>query len=665
MRKTHLLDDIPSSRDELGAHERVAGALADLVDRESGGKAVAIEGSWGSGKSTIVEILRQRFPERVFVFDAWSHEGDPLRRAFLNELIDFFVETGKLDADSSERDKAMISGELTESSTTTHYPVTPIRLLFGLSLLGVPLGVTLLQIAHQPPKLDETLRLAAYCLTLAPAIVVGLGAIGSFFRQLRERTKGQKIEWRFGEFELLFNHLTPRDETEQHRTVDATSVEFAEIFSEKLSQALESEPLLLVVDNLDRIPRDSAIEVWSTLRVYVEECARQDAAWTSLTWLVVPYDRTAMERVWASQSGQIDSPQDFGLADIPNDQIESEGGARPGSAKAEALVDAYLQKTFQIRYRVPPLLLSNWRDYFLALLRQAFPEHDESERRAVYQIVRQWRAQIGALPTPRELKLFANDLVAIYAIWGDEFPLHHMAYYRVLRCTDEDIPSSLTKGAIPRARYADFLAEGIERDIGALHFVRERDEAAQLVLDGPIREAFRAGNGARLRELSELGIFWPVFENLAVDLASEDASPSELASSGSALLESGLHLLSSPSDARDTVSRFCTYATDVEDWGLLDEDCARGIAAFAEILNSDSTSRRLFEQASASSAALVADKTVVARVDSWAAGLLILLRRLDEIGFPRSESVMIPGAPDVVVPSLPITMRHQPTQQLL
>jgi ABC-type transporter Mla maintaining outer membrane lipid asymmetry ATPase subunit MlaF len=82
-RTTNLLSDAPADEDAFkgGGHERVANALASLIRDEEGGKAVALQGPYGSGKSTVIEILDDKIEDdgetRIFTCDAWEHQGDP------------------------------------------------------------------------------------------------------------------------------------------------------------------------------------------------------------------------------------------------------------------------------------------------------------------------------------------------------------------------------------------------------------------------------------------------------------------------------------------------------------------------------------------------------------------------------------------------------------
>src|SRR5688572_1882000 len=90
---TKLIPDEPSSTDEIGPHDKVASQLTDVVVKEALGHSVAILGGWGSGKSTVLNLMVDKLQQasgvdpKVFVYDAWAHQGDALRRSFLDDLV--------------------------------------------------------------------------------------------------------------------------------------------------------------------------------------------------------------------------------------------------------------------------------------------------------------------------------------------------------------------------------------------------------------------------------------------------------------------------------------------------------------------------------------------------------------------------------------------------
>jgi len=125
-----FLSDDPTDTDDFGSHSKVAKALAQTIDNQEGGKRIALFGSWGSGKSTVIKLLKKLFKENVenqfkyinltFVFDAWSHKGDPLKRIFLEELYNFLKQHIKI---GTKKDKE-IEKELNTLSQRTETKVT-------------------------------------------------------------------------------------------------------------------------------------------------------------------------------------------------------------------------------------------------------------------------------------------------------------------------------------------------------------------------------------------------------------------------------------------------------------------------------------------------------------------------------------------------------------
>ena len=167
------------------------------------------------------------------------------------------------------------------------------------------------------------------------------------------------------------------------QTPDPTSVEFEAVFRELLNEALKPKDrkLLLVIDNLDRVQPSDALSIWSTLQTFLGYSDYGRADWIDRLWVLIPYDGNAILRLWD----------------------------RPGSdATNSALAASFLDKTFQLRFRVPQLLLSNWRGFLQKALQQAFPNHQEVDFHDVYRAFAVKGGLETSAPTPRDLKILST-----------------------------------------------------------------------------------------------------------------------------------------------------------------------------------------------------------------------------------------------------------------
>src|SRR4030095_14227195 len=187
---TLLIPDDPSGADAFGAHDTVAEAIADLIngkDIQTGntpsGKAIGIEGSWGSGKTTVIELLRRRMMKdkgcAFFVFDAWAHEGDPLRRTFLESLIDHFIGLGWFRESDWANDKKVIQRQLEMKSTRTIPQFTVLGIVVLLSVALIPIGNAIVgsELRDGRVTLNPTLNFAprflfGLALLTLPALII-------------------------------------------------------------------------------------------------------------------------------------------------------------------------------------------------------------------------------------------------------------------------------------------------------------------------------------------------------------------------------------------------------------------------------------------------------------------------------------------------------------
>jgi len=183
--KVVLLDDSPSDTDSFGAHSRVARAIEELVKSDTpGGKVLGLQGGWGSGKTTVTRLLRARLSadeNHGFIsFDTWAHEGDPLRRTFLEYTIEGLMEPGWVQEAKWQKNLDEIACRRTETTRKTIPKPTALGKWFALSVLLVPFGSALLrdalrdgaEYALEPSRSLSLQLITGTLLTLSWAIVL-------------------------------------------------------------------------------------------------------------------------------------------------------------------------------------------------------------------------------------------------------------------------------------------------------------------------------------------------------------------------------------------------------------------------------------------------------------------------------------------------------------
>lgn len=552
--RTRLIEDLPASEDDFGeSHTSIATAMAQMIEdeNEDGGKAIALTGEWGSGKSTVIELLRKQLedsPTELFVFNTWAHEGDPLRRTFLEQLIDCLTagaEGASTEATTNEHWQEK-KDELGKRKKKEHITKTP-RLtkqgkLFTFSLLAMPIGLAL--ISNTAGYLFW-FSVGLSALPLAVCIVFGIwNAWGKGEENMdgeesrcgeeREDNGDSKTDNAF--LSLFFNEVETQVTSETFEGPDPTSVEFAKIFRELMEDTIGNDTcdrgkqLVIVLDNLDRVSPPDALRIWSTLRVFFEyrhkTSSLQNQEWLKKLWLLVPFDPKGLDRLWSFESYRNALPGEN------KDEKDSSGdepkrmAAKEESNQSEpflSVADAFTDKTFQVKFHVPFPVLSNWRKFLIKQLEIAFPDHKPASKEkavpedfhAIYRIFCLRYLTGNEMPTPRNIKLFVNRLGAIHRLKGDSIPLTTQALYVALENTTEDVGALLTQenqqntlGAVDKSYIdSDFIP-----DLIAIHCNVPREEALQIMCSRPLDRAISKGDAAEIADYVDSPGFWEACE---------------------------------------------------------------------------------------------------------------------------------------------------------
>lgn len=563
--------DDPVSTDEFktggdfGPHERVANAIAAAIQNDPNvrGKMIGLTGPQGGGKSSVVEMLKGNLHssrgEHLVIYNAWAHQGDPLRRSFLETLIDELQDLR--DNDQWLEDKYIEDGmtkwdgvklDLANRRRVEETLTTPQSTRFGKALafaaLCVPIGMPLLVkgldlwVAPSPNADTNWSFLFGLAFTMAPLLVLLANSMKIFGK---------------GGWSLFKAESVTRTTTTTLQSSDPTSLEFERYFDDLLSEALlpdSSRHLVIVIDNLDRVDPDVARAIWSTLQTFVSEDGLRNRKWVNQISLIVPFDPKAFDTLW----------------DLPDPD-----------RKAEALTSrSFIEKSFVLRFQVPPPTHSAWRRFLRSCIDKALPDSDTDQRNDVVRVYDLWRCILKLDPTPRELKSLVNQIGTLYLQWPEGPALSSMAYY-VLLCRNGTnvIPAlrgEVPKVQLPHASIKQHFGESIIEDLSDLAFNVPEGQGRQLLLEEPIGNALFDGNAEVLVELEEkFGEgFWAVL-NTVRDTWIADSGALQFANATSAIRKTSWQLPDGRTEARSLVDELAKRLNQI-DGVILDNTTTQG-----------------------------------------------------------------------------------------
>ena len=315
-----------------------------------------------------------------------------------------------------------------------------------------------------------------------------------------EADEKEDKDWAF-----LISRAINETETESIETPNPTSIEFDSYFAELMKESLEnkSRRLLVVLDNLDRVDAETALSIWGTLQTFLHDRDHGTEEWHKQIWVVVPYDPNRIRKLW-------NHPKEQSLADHDEQSAN-------GKNEARRTTESFLDKSFQVRFHVAPPVLSDWKSFLYELVKKALPSH-EDDCHFIYRVFDHCRARGGDPPTPRELKLFVNQIGAIHRQWQHEFPLSHVAFFVLSRKKHPKLIDAMRKD--------DFLSKDDQRllsgddligSLAGLAFNVKANKGLELLLADSIDEALRSSEPEELSRIAERNGagFWAVLETIA------------------------------------------------------------------------------------------------------------------------------------------------------
>lgn len=504
-----------------GTHEHVADTLFRLINHTNRGLTIGLEGSWGSGKSTVVSLLRQKFDEGTlfFLFDAWAHEGDPLRRIFLERLIETHDPAGENEALKTV--KEAITQSQKTVTTTTSRTASRLGKYLSLAALPVPAGAAMLSSVEMSSVfMPWHIEAGSVHWPFASALLLAFMPIFPLiYWYFCGDKKDGKRDWSF-----LQSESTEESTQSTSEDAETTSIEFEHFFKQIMEHCLGSQNsckrAVIVIDNLDRLDADKARHAWSSLQAFfqyrsVSQGTHDD--WIQRIWFLVPYDRDGMIALWPDNDGaNFDSTSD------PNGVGKK--------IKKNRITNAFFDKCFQVTAEVPEMILSAWPAYLETCVQEALTGWSNEARQAVIRVYKNQHAHFDISPTPREIRCFINQVGLLGMRWGSTVSAEAMALYadlRLHRSEHEMRQRLLNRQALPLQNCDNPVQ--VERELANLLFGVSGNKGTQILLQKPLwrgmttMEESTSDDNPTITQLIELygEGFWIAWDSMKTTLIPE------------------------------------------------------------------------------------------------------------------------------------------------
>ncbi len=252
-------------------HSNIAPALRDILESQTCVHTIALYGDWGTGKSTIVKLVKQDSDSNTLIieFDCWKYEKDSLRRQLLMQLAKD-LGLGKKYLDKLEKEFYFSLSEKVSEKLEVSWPRLGKAALFSLPFAIVP---------------------AMYAWQNH---AMGVSQWQSFFSSLIPywTALGLLLDKFVGEDFKNIIMISPVSGSKNR--LDSPEL-FEKSFTDIIQQANGHQKIVIVIDNLDRVDPDIAREMLSTLKTFLEVDSA-NLANKSIVFLV-PCDFTAIQKV--------------------------------------------------------------------------------------------------------------------------------------------------------------------------------------------------------------------------------------------------------------------------------------------------------------------------------------------------------------------------------
>lgn len=505
--------ELPAEEDLFpgGSHDKVATAMHSYIMAPNSSQVIGLDGEFGSGKSSILTMLGSKLKAsdnsyRVWLFDCEQNYQGSIKSNFIELFTEQLlkdVEAGSTEAESLAKSRNVALGREFEYTkiTTSHASAWALALLaslfFSTSAFKEIFKLTkpaVESLAKPVVETSSSLLLVNWAALLSPALVL-------LFAWLFNRKKRFGKSNRKWSLLSLFKGSSEDTINEKIETAkEVTPLDLKRTLTDQLA-IVTTQHYVVILDNLDRLPKDSLRSVWSDLEIFTSVASAENLT------VVVPFCSNKVAIYLSADADRKYDSRDF------------------------------IAKKFPVVFRAPPVITSGWKDGFKKLWTHTFPAADNQLAEQCAQLLHRHTPMANGLVTPRLQKKYINDIATTALVVGEQINLvciaGHILLYRYNEVPMEEVlrrdgisqafkaannvdDATAAKYAQTQALLGVLCGEGMENgwqiQLLQIHFLTTSKIAIAELIDEPLRDAIDSGDEDKLFSLTSLFGFADAFK---------------------------------------------------------------------------------------------------------------------------------------------------------
>ncbi len=500
------IQDKPKGIDRFdgGSQEALSCAIAAYIlendsraESEVLPRIIGIEGDWGSGKSNVVKMVERKLSDKryyPFEYDAWGNQEDLQRRSLLEQLTSKLVEDKVLVGKTSMR----IRGDVVKDKTwdellkllLSHKTEKTSRSIPELNggivsaiLVGITIPITC--IIADSLNVDNCIwvKLLIACLPPIIAFFVWLYCIikstidwpNEKKLKKRDKRKARRKDNKYLSWAYFTTIYSEKEQTTHDYEVisenEPTVVDFKN-WMDQISKSLDQDKrkkLLIIFDNMDRLPAEKVKQLWSSIHTFFAETGFNNI------WVIIPYDESHLSCAFGDDG------------------------------KKKELTRYFIEKTFPVTFSVSAPVITDYCGIFNKLFEEAFGNTQKTEQEIIGRLYRLSHKK----PNIREIIIFINKLVATYATRGEDVRLQNMAIYILHKDDIEHDEKRSAAEVILSGDYLGYASNFIDNDsdlkseIAALTYGVNKQMASQIPMTEYIENCLDKTEGYEINTYSK------------------------------------------------------------------------------------------------------------------------------------------------------------------